>query len=653
LPAESAAVTAAATFDDALDAFRSGDLGRARDVASRAAESSPSGELQHLLGLIECRSGNVGAGVDWLRQACESDPANIGFKVMLARALVDSGRAAEALDVAAPPTGTTPPELALWHARAEAADAADNPEAAVEAWGQLCRAGVANWRAWANYGKALATMERWVPAEAAFRQAMAIDPAEPTVRRDLAISLARQGRQNEAADELLQWSEEASADRHSRVLLARLLSDLDRDDEAMGQFNRVMQEATGKPFDDSGERLVAAATSATGQIDLPLLVEIARLMERTNRTEALRKLLEDAEAAGLKREQLAYPAAALALRDGDPQEAKRLLKHDRPYGDPLRAHRLMARIADALDDPATAFAEAEEMNACATDRDKWLRNGKRYIESVRAVAKAITPEWAARVKPLDPPERGSPVFLVGFPRSGTTLLDTFLMGHPDTMVLEEMPMVTEAQKQLGEGPDLPDRRRAEIEKARDAYYAALDRYVPAGFDRLVIDKLPLNLLAPRFIHMMFPDAKFIFAQRHPCDSVLSCLMQPFALTDSMACFLQLDTAADFYDAAMTVWTKCNDVLPLNVHRLVYEDLIADQEATLRPLVEFLGLEWRDELLDHRATAKKRGVISTPSYDQVVQPISKRPSGRWRRYKDQLAPVLPVLLPWAQRFGYPE
>jgi hypothetical protein len=119
----------------------------------------------------------------------------------------------------------------------------------------------------------------------------------------------------------------------------------------------------------------------------------------------------------------------------------------------------------------------------------------------------------------------------------------------------------------------------------------------------------------------------------------------------MACFLKLDTAADFYDAAMTLWTRCEQLFRLNVHRIVYEELVADPEKTLRPVVDYLGLDWHEDLLDHRATAKARGVISTPSYDQVVQPINTRASGRWRRYEEQLKPVLPILLPWAERLGY--
>ena len=72
---------------------------------------------------------------------------------------------------------------------------------------------------------------------------------------------------------------------------------------------------------------------------------------------------------------------------------------------------------------------------------------------------------------------------------------------------------------------------------------------------------------------------------------------------------------------------------------------------MRPLIEFLGLEWTDSVLDHSRTATARGLISTPSYNQVTRDLYRDSSGRWRRYRDQLAPVLPLLLPWAGRLGY--
>jgi hypothetical protein len=263
----------------------------------------------------------------------------------------------------------------------------------------------------------------------------------------------------------------------------------------------------------------------------------------------------------------------------------------------------------------------------------------------------VTPEWASRIHPLRSDD-GVPdlAFLVGFPRSGTTLLDTFLMGHPQTCVLEEGRMLEKATKLIVDTPHVdwpPDVLR----RARKAYVDELSGHVQPNFTGLVVDKHPLNMLRLAVIYALFPRAKVIFAQRHPCDVVLSGYMQNFALNHAMACFLDLADAADFYDAAMTMWTRSRDAVPQAIHSVVYERLTTDPSGELRPTLQFLGLDWCDELLDHQSTARRRGSIITPSYDQVVQPLSRAPSGRWRRYRKQLEPVLPILLPWAERLGY--
>jgi hypothetical protein len=190
-----------------------------------------------------------------------------------------------------------------------------------------------------------------------------------------------------------------------------------------------------------------------------------------------------------------------------------------------------------------------------------------------------------------------------------------------------------------------------VMRARRAYVDELCQNLPTDFNGLVVDKHPLNMLRLAVLHALFPSAKVIFAQRHPCDVVLSGYMQSFRLNHAMASFLDIADAADLYDAAMTMWTRSRNAVPQAIHTVVYERLTADPRAELRPALAFLGLEWRDELLDHQTTAKSRGLITTASYDQVVQPLSRAPSGRWRRYRKQLEPVLPILLPWAERLGY--
>jgi hypothetical protein len=225
------------------------------------------------------------------------------------------------------------------------------------------------------------------------------------------------------------------------------------------------------------------------------------------------------------------------------------------------------------------------------------------------------------------------------------------MGHPDVLVLEELPMLAAAQKSFGAMMDLPGLSQPQLHAARQAYFDELDRHAPADFQGLVVDKLPLNMLGLPLIYSIFPDSRVIFAQRHPADVVLSAFMQSFVLNDSMASFLDISDAADFYDAAMSAFARARDLLPLEVHTAVYEQLVVHAEQSLRPLLEFLGLPWRDELLDHQRTARERGAIVTPSYDQVTKPLSRVPSGRWKRYRAQLGPVLPTLLSWAERLGY--
>ena len=495
----------------AVAAFHEGDVARARRLAEKQlSDCEQSPVLLHLIGLIECRSGEVDAGLPWLRRACEADPANVGFRLDYVRMLIGIGRIREALDE-------------------------------IE---QVSRAAVA--------------------------QAVALDGrSEPTV----AVS------------------------------------------------------------------------------DVADLTELGLLLDRSNQLDGLRQLLVSAESAGVPPEALGYLRACLALRDGRPEMAKRFLESDPRQAAQPRRHRLMTKIADALGDAGEAFAAATAMNLAVPGYDEWRRRAAHYRAQIRATADIVTPEWASRIAHARDCN-GVPelAFLVGFPRSGTTLLDTFLMGHPETFVVEEGKMlelatgVVSSSRTLDWPPDL-------VIQAREAYLRELSLHVPADHRGLVVDKHPLNMLRLPVLHALFPRAKVIFAQRHPCDVVLSGFMQDFQLNHAMASFLDLADAADFYDSAMAMWTRSREAFPQPTHIVVYERLTAEPAAELRPTLEFLGLDWCEEMLDHQATAKGRGAIFTASYDQVVQPLSQAPSGRWRRYRKQLEPVLPVLLPWAEQLGY--
>ena len=385
--------------------------------------------------------------------------------------------------------------------------------------------------------------------------------------------------------------------------------------------------------------------------NISALFELGLLHERTNRLEKLGQLLDKACQAGVGESKLGLLWAMREQRRGNPEAARdHLLKFD-PERDPVRWQRLRSKIADREGDAATAFAASVAMNRATPDFEQWRKRASAYRQDLRGLAEAMTIEWAGRLPEPESGDRLAPAFLVGFPRSGTTLLDTFLMGHPDLIVLEEKEILRRAGEGVGPLVRLPDVPAATLEQARRSYRAELADYADPGFTGMVIDKHPLNMLAAPLIHMLFPGSAIIFVQRHPCDAVLSAFMQSFVPNLGMASFLDIRDAADLYDTAMTVWVGAKEVLPLNVHTVVYEQLIGDPEPQLRSILEFLGLPWDDRVMDHRATAKARGAIMNTSYDQVTEKLNRSAIGRWRRYEGQLQPVLATLLPWAERLGY--
>ena len=128
-------------------------------------------------------------------------------------------------------------------------------------------------------------------------------------------------------------------------------------------------------------------------------------------------------------------------------------------------------------------------------------------------------------------------------------------------------------------------------------------------------------------------------------------MRRFALNDAMANFLELENAARLYDKVMNLWGQYRAVLSLQVHTLRYESIVEDFEKTLAPVLNFIGVGWDENLRNYANTANRRHHINTPSYNQVNQPLYSRARGRWERYREQMQPVLPTLLPWADRFGY--
>jgi len=252
----------------------------------------------------------------------------------------------------------------------------------------------------------------------------------------------------------------------------------------------------------------------------------------------------------------------------------------------------------------------------------------------------------------------SPVFLVGFPRSGTTLMDTILRSHSKIEVLEEKPTVVAAKAAIRKnGYNEIHNNIFPIDilsEAKSAYVKEFRKYIKSSYTNSVyIDKLPLNLIEVPLINQLFPATKFILALRHPFDTILSCWMQDFEINAAMANMVDLDRIVDLYCVAMETFKICRYEYNLNVHTIRYEDLLEDLKGESSALLTFLDLTWETKMEDYRATALKRGRINTPSYSQVSQPIYKEAKYRWVNYKEYLGKYSDQIAPWIQEFGYVE
>jgi tetratricopeptide (TPR) repeat protein len=323
---------------------------------------------------------------------------------------------------------------------------------------------------------------------------------------------------------------------------------------------------------------------------------------------------------------------------------------------------LAGDVLDAEDRPAEAFAAYAAANAglkalnAARFEAPGMESALDQVRRLTSWFEAADPEPWRQAPPVRPrsEEPAAHVFLVGFPRSGTTLLENILAAHPQVVSLEEkdcLEIVSAHYLASGDGLDrLASMDSSEAARQRETYWALVGKYGVEPRGRVFIDKMPLASVQLPVIAKLFPDARILFARRDPRDVVLSCFRRRFGMNPSMYQLLTLDGAAAYYDAVMRLSEQYRNLLPLPQHVVRYESLVEDFEGTARAACGFLGIEWNPGLVDFAARARARG-ISTPSAAQVARGLNREGQGAWRRYAKQLAPVLPLLEPWVRQFGY--
>jgi Flp pilus assembly protein TadD len=621
--------TLEASLSDAYDRFRRGDLVGAGIIARRLIEAKINDpRLSALAGMVAIHEGDAARAAYHLRLALAATPDSLPLRTNLAFALVQTGALDEARRVA-----SIGGAVQLRRITAFVDQQQGRTDAAIAGFRRVVAEFTEDYESWSNLGLLFLQSGDITQAEAAFHRSLAIQPLQPGVYRELAGVLAMGECHEERRSLMREAIRLCPGDAALFVQLGLAEGALDDFAAAEAAYREAIRLAPTLP---------------------DAYLEFGMMLERLNRLDELDDLIASARGAGVQGPQIDFIAACALRRRGMFAQAWPLAQSSAPGVNAGHHAQLVGEIADALGHTDEAFAAFTAMNAASAKMpaSAYARELD-FPSQVAATIERLTPAAISRWSIADPATTPpSPIFIVGFPRSGTTLLDTLLMNLPELRVLEEVPAMERIEGLLGDPDRIAGLSTADADRLRSAYFETLRELVP-GFDstRQIVDKLPTNMVRAALIHRLFPNARFVFVERHPCDAVLSCFISRFQVNQAMVQFQDLESTARLYDLAAQAWQRASTLLPLSVHRVRYERMTDDLESEMRPLLAWLDLPWRDGILDNQRSAKGRGHIATPSYSQVTQPIYRTAVNRWVRYREHLAPVLPVLAPWAERLGY--
>jgi tetratricopeptide (TPR) repeat protein len=482
---------------------------------------------------------------------------------------------------------------------------------------------------------------------------------------------------NHAALPLLLRARE-QAPRHADLLnaLGECFSRLGRSREALDVFDSALKVAPEARFHfgramalEELSQLDAARSGfeqvvALNPAHVDALARLALLALQRGDAASARNLAEKALAIAPHDATARIVLAHAALEQKDMAAAEQqvsILVRDPSLGPVNRAYAmsLAGDILDAQDRTSEAFAAYAASKAIQRDAFAAQMEG---VESV-AMREQRLADYFRRAEPaswrasVDGP--GGPhthVFLVGFPRSGTTLLEQVLAAHPDVAAMEERTcLMDSAAAFFGSDAGL-DRLAAlpdgELAHWRELYWKRVGEAGVQPSKPVFVDKMPLNAVFLPLVAKLFPGAKILFALRDPRDVVLSCFRRRFAMNAGMYEFTSLETTAAYYGTVMRLMDIYREKLALDVFETRHESLVRDFDGEAGSVCDFLGVEFRDEMRAFANRARAQ-TIDTPSGAQVARGLNTQGLDQWRRYATQLQPVLPWLAPFAARFGYPE
>ena len=389
-------------------------------------------------------------------------------------------------------------------------------------------------------------------------------------------------------------------------------------------------------------------------------IELCDILEKNGDLDKLRETLAKAKSQEVFSNDIKYYEALLCYREKKIADALTILEEiDIGKISVQKTHyvyHLKAQCLDKSKNYREAFSFYKNTNNHILKSSQFNSvAANNYLSNVNEVASQLKSAPSLNNKVNFAEDVDTPLsFLIGFPRSGTTLLDTILRGHPKVSVIEEQNLIGFVRGKIGSNlsvNQIEGLKEVDVSRAREIYFKERRKYIQTPSSNVIIDKLPLNIVHLPLIHRLFPDAKLLYSLRHPCDVILSSYFQRFSLNPAMSNLLEMDRCAEFYCSIMEIFHQCENRYELNIQYIRYEKLIYEFEETVGKVLNFLNLNWDESVLDYQKTAVKRDRVNTPSYDQVISPLYTESVERWRNYRDEIEENLKKITPWVKHFRY--
>jgi tetratricopeptide (TPR) repeat protein len=553
-------------------------------------------DAQVNLGSLHRQQGRAGAALPYLQEATRINPRHVPAHFQLGHALQELNRLEEAA-VQYHTVLNLQPQNALAHN---------------------------------NLGVILREQGRLTEAADHYRTALQLKPDFHDARHNLGIVLFEQGEFAEAAACYREVLKAQPAQYAVHFKLAKALQELSQLAEAENCYREALRGIPGS----------AEILNSLGQ----LLQHQGKLDEALScHQEALRLEPEDAKAYYCL-SQFARQGR-FAFADADVDRLRTLLaRADLPLEEGNLLAFTLANLLDqrgAYDEAFAYYRQGNELRRQAALQKNITYHADRYAAYVDQVLRIFDDAFFARVQGFGS-DSERPIFVVGMPRSGTTLVEQILASHPQVHGAGECWEIPNLTNDLSGFLTVTEKYPlCVLHMSRDASRLLAERYLNAlsqmnATALQVIDKLPSNFQHLGLIAMLLPRARILHCRRDARDVCVSCYTVNF---DNVPLAFTLEDIGHYYQQYERFMSHWRRVLPVRMLEVQYEELIADPDAVSRALVEFCGLEWSEQCLAFYENARP---VRTASKLQVRQPIFTRSVGRWKRYEAHLRPLLDML-----------